>query len=873
MRRKHLVAGAAALVVGATAAGYAVTGEGRIGPAFHETGNGRLLRPAGALTEVGNFPTGGALTPNGRFYWALSTGRGYNDAQIVNVRTNRVVQIVRLPGTSGGIAMNTRRHLVYISGVHDSRHADERQLTLKGRHGDVVHVFRYNARTGRAHYVRFFKVPPPDGSPLPQQFPPNPRAKPVSWPDRLAFSPVGPRLLVPLNLADRAAIINTKTHKKTFVPVGHYPYGAAIVQGGKTGLVSNEADGTVSVINLKHGLVTKTITVGPKLSHPESITVDSAGRRAYVTIANTDHVAVISLVSLKKVADVSLRRPQGLGVSPVAAALDAKRHRLYVSEEGADDIAVLDVRRTAPRVIGRIPTAAFPTDVATSHHRVVWLSAKGFGVGPDLNGPRPVVGVDDTNINTFTYLPAAVRGDVGVLSTPSRAQLTSMTRVAVRQMVPVDRTQPPAHTVLRPNGPIKHVFLVVKENRTYDQMLGDDPRGDGDPQLELFPSSVTPNLHALVRRFPLLDHVYANSEASIDGHYWMTAASVPDYVQKNWMHFYAARDRPNDFGLFAVSWPGNGFLFDQAIRQGISFFNYGEALAGDTPVPDKDATDATAQSIARKLAHSDLGVGAPGGVGTQSGGSCYPSDGNITHDIFALAHTFDGSRPDGAAQTTASRFTCFEAHFTQQLATNTVPAFNYLVLPNDHTIGTTPGRRTPQAMVADNDYGLGEIVDLISHSRIWKSSAIFVVEDDSQDGADHIDAHRIPAEVISPYTQPGAVVTRRYDFMSVVRSMELILGMEPLGLNDAVAAPMYDVFTTGAVNAAAYKVIVPQQNRLQVNAPNAPDAGLSASLDFSNLDQVPQELLDRILWHAVHGEQSTPPPPGPNAEDQSLDHD
>jgi DNA-binding beta-propeller fold protein YncE len=874
MRARHLVAGAAAVVVGAAAVGYAVTGEGRIGPAMHETGNGRVLHPAGELTEVGNFPTGGALTPNGRFYWSVSTGRGYNDIRIVNVRTNRLVQTVPLPGGSGGIAMNTHQHLVYVSGVHDSRHADERQMNLMGRHGDVIHVFRYNARTGRATYVRFFKVSAPKGSPLPQEFPPSTDPAAVSWPDRLTFSPYGHRLLVPLNLADRAAIINTKTRKKTFVPVGHYPYGAAIVQQGKVGLVSNEADGTVSVINLAKGLVTKTIRVGPKLSHPESITVDPVGRRAYVTVANTDHVAVISLVTLEKVADFSLRRPQGLGVSPVAGAVDPSRHRLYVAEEGADDIAVLNIRSTRPRLAGRIPTAAFPTDVAASRHRVVWLSAKGFGVGPDLNGPKPVGSHgSDIDINTFTYLPAAVRGDVGVLLSPSVAELVSMSRIAVRQMVPVDRTPPPAHTPLRPGGPIKHVFFVVKENRTYDQVLGDDRRGDGDPGLELFPASVTPNVHGLVRRFPLLDHVYANSEASIDGHYWMSAAGVPDYVQKNWMQYYAARGRPNDFGIYAVSWPGNGFLFDQALRQGITFFNYGEALAGDTPVPDKDATPATTKSIARKLAHSDIGAGAPGGVGPQPAGQCYPSDGNITHNILALEHTFDGSRPKGAPRTTASRFGCFQQRFTEQVATKTVPAFNYLVLPNDHTIGTTPGRRTPQAMVADNDYGLGQVVDTISHSSIWKSSAIFVVEDDSQDGADHIDAHRIPAEVISPFTQQGAVVHHRYDFLSVVRSMELILGMEPLGLNDAVAEPMYDVFTPTPGNAAPYAAMVPQQDRLAVNAPDAPDAALSASLDFSNLDQVPQRILDRILWHAVHGEDSTPPPPGPNAEDESLDHD
>jgi DNA-binding beta-propeller fold protein YncE len=872
-RPRWIVAAATALLVGATAAGYALSDDGEIGPARHETANGRVLHPAGVMTQVGNFPTGGALTPNGRFYWSVSTGRGYNDVRIVDVRTNRLVQTLPIPGASGGIVMNRRKPVVYVSGVRDSREPSEmRNKSLPGRHGDLVHVFRYSRHTGRAHYLRKFKVPPPTGSPVPQQYPPNPQAKPKGWPDRLAYSAETRRLLVPLNLADRAVIVDTRTHKKTYAVVGHYPYGAAIVRHGTVGLVSNEADGTVSVIDLGNGLVTTTIRVGPALSHPESITVDPSSGLAYVTMANTDHVAVISLRTMKTVVDFSLQRPQGLGVSPVAAALDRRQHRLYVAEEGADDIAVLNIRRTTPRLVGRIPTAAFPADVAVGHGRVVWLSAKGFGFGPNLNGPQPYTSHDGSiDIDHVTYLPSAIRGDVGVLATPGRTALAHLTPVAARQMIPVDRTQPPAHTPLRPDGPIKHVFFIVKENRTYDQVLGDDPRGDGDRHLELFGPGVTPNLHALVRRFPLLDHAYADSEASVDGHYWMSAATVPDYVQKNWMQFYAARGRPNDFGFYAVTWPGNGFLFDQAMRQNITFFNYGEALAGELPLPDKDRTAALTKSMVAKLAHSDLGIATSTGVGPQAGGHCYPSDSGITHDFKSLAHSFDASRPPGTRLTNTSRFDCFHAHFTQQLATNSVPAFNYLVLPNDHTVGTTPGQRTPQAMMADNDYGLGQVVDLISHSSIWKSSAIFVVEDDSQNGSDHVDAHRVPAEVISPYTRQGAVIHHRYDFLSVVRSMELILGMEPLGLNDAVAEPMYGVFTTKPGNAASYTAIAPQQNRMQVNLRFAPDAALSASLDFSSLDQVPQRLLDRILWHAVHGEDSTPPPPGPNAADSSQD--
>jgi hypothetical protein len=287
------------------------------------------------------------------------------------------------------------------------------------------------------------------------------------------------------------------------------------------------------------------------------------------------------------------------------------------------------------------------------------------------------------------------------------------------------------------------------------------------------------------------------------------------------------------------------------------------------PFPDKDRTPAMTAEVVQKFAHSDLGVGTPTGVGAAPIGECYPNDADIESDAITGNPTYDGSPPAGAAPNAESRFDCFNQRFTQQVASGTVPAFNYLVLPNDHTVGTTPGKRTPQAMIADNDYGLGQMVDTISHSAIWKSSAIFVVEDDSQDGADHVDAHRIPAAVISPWTPRGAVVPDRYDFLSVIHSMELILGMEPLGLADALGTPMYDAFSSTAGNAAPYTAIVPKQSRSALNTSASADAARSSRLDFTRLDQVPQRTLDEILWHAVYGADSTPPPPGPQAEDRS----
>jgi hypothetical protein len=275
--------------------------------------------------------------------------------------------------------------------------------------------------------------------------------------------------------------------------------------------------------------------------------------------------------------------------------------------------------------------------------------------------------------------------------------------------------------------------------------------------------------------------------------------------------------------------------------------------------PDKDRTPDVAADQQRKFAKSDLG---------QNG--CYANDSSVGKDSVTGQPVFDSSLPAGAPTGSSSRFDCFSQRFQTQVATGTVPAFNYLILTNDHTRGLEPGARTPYAMVADNDLAVGQIVDEITHSSIWSSSAIFVVEDDSQDGADHVDAHRTTAAVISPYARRGAVVHNRYDQLSIIRSMELILGMHPLGLFDALATPMYDAFSAMPSNMEPYNALPENVDLLAQNANTATNRALSAGLDLNHgVDRVPQAKLDAVLWKSVHGATSTPPPPGPNAEGET----
>jgi DNA-binding beta-propeller fold protein YncE len=858
-----------------------------VSPGSHVIATIRKLRPSGKLVRVGNFPGGAALTRDGRFYWTVSAGYLQDGVQIVSTRQRRVIQKVQVPGASGGVALDSPHGMAYISGVPDTDITGVKMPAgAPGHGGDVIHVIRWSKRTGHATYVGTIPVPPPSDAPNTDSFPPSVPPQKMSWPERIAVSPDGRTLLVALGLADAAAVIDTRTKAVRYVSTGSHPFGAAILPDGHTGLISNRGPGTVSVIDLASATKTKDIQAGGHLSHPETIELDPRGRRAFVPLANDDGVAVIDLKTLELERTLHTYRAAGPGTAPVDASVTPDGSELLVAESAADEVSVfaLPVTRGRPAgptfsLLGRIPTADYPTDARAvgpsagircylggrrarrrNCEKVLWTAAKGFGLGPNPS-PQPIT-------NQYANVPAQittkglVTGYVGIDDFPSRQRLRSLTAVANSQLVPVTHVPAPANTPLRPNGPIKHVFYIVRENRTYDQVLGDEPRGDGAPSYALFGKPVTPNLHALVQRFPLFDRFYSDSEASIDGHYWTAAGDVSDYVHRTWRQNYAGRQYPTDAWFFQIAYPQTGFLFDRADEQGVSWVNLGEGVAHLAPLPDRDRNAADQAGVARRYSKSDLGALTPGG--------CYdPFIG--TDDIAGAAHVpirlYDSSKPAGAPEPSLSRYDCFATKFQQWSATNTLPSLVYMTLPNDHTNGGSPGHHTPRAMVADNDRGLGQIVDLISHSKYWANSAIFVVEDDSQDGIDHQDAHRSPALVISPYAKRGAVIHTPYDYPSVLRSVELILGLRPMNLFDANATPMYDAFDPQPHNSDPYTAQPATYPLLEENpaTPASAASDLTARNNMTIPDQVPQWLLDRVLWQSVHGTRSEPPPPGPNA--------
>ncbi len=881
----------ALLALGLGGVGWAAVTSGQVGPKFRITGNGHHLHPAGRLTTVGDFPTGSAVLPGGRFVWVLDCGHGKNDARVMRVSTGKVIQKLPLPGCYGGIAFAPNGRHAYISGEPVGSSPTEGKT--KGDQGDVIHVFTVDRSTGMGVERTPLTIPSSSGGSGRTNSLPPVSGVGTACPEGIAVSPNGKYLVVALNCADRADVVKLAGNSQTLVSVGEYPEGVAFDAHNRA-YVSNEYSGTLSVINPATASVITTIAglggrMGDLASHPEGMVRDPHRPDLYVAVTNRDLVAVVNTRTEHVTHLVSVRRPQGLGTAPTNLAVSPDDSTLYASDAGEDAVAAISLSKRprsararrhgfipglpAYRLIGRIPTAAYPDSVQTASGKLIWIAGKGFGSGPNptyyFGGARTPY---QTPPNAYgTYVLDLLIGRVGTLTVPTDRQVRDKwTPIANTQYRPYNGEARPVGSPIpattgHPSTKIKHVFYIVRENRTYDQIFGSEgARADGKPQLELFDDNgvagptggVTPNAHALGRRFPLLDNFYEDSEVSVDGHLITAGAYATDYAQKATAANYSNRRGTYDFGIYPVTFPPNFFIFDQAVKQHVSFMDYGEAV-GATPLgkaPNRP-----------NYAKIQAGVDAS-----------FPNNlfiGCLQAGVTASCTQDSGSyKGTGTLFAPQSRFNVWYPKFQAQLASGTVPTFNYMILPNDHTNGTTTGDYTPQAMIADNDLALGQVVDAISHSKIWPSTAIFVVEDDSQDGADHVDSHRSPAFVISPWARRGVNATR-YDQYSVLRTMELITGLDPLALNDALATPMYDAFISGSQkpNDAPFNVIEPKYPINKTNSASAPDAKLSEELPWNQLDAVPQAISDQILWASVFGARSRPPAAGPDASPDEVE--
>ncbi|MFB3827633.1 MAG: bifunctional YncE family protein/alkaline phosphatase family protein [Bryobacteraceae bacterium] len=769
--------------------------------------SGWVLEPAGAQVPLDTFPMSAALSPDGRYLLALNAGYRPPSISVLETATGR--ELGRTPVADGwlGLAFSPKGDRVYVGG------------------GSRAAVFEFTFAAGALRPARTFTVVPDEKRTV------------RDFIGDVALAPDG-RLLFAADLyRDSVVVINTQSGMviERF-KTGRRPYRILFHPDGKSFFVTSWADGSLGHYEANTGNPLATLRLAP---HPTDMVWKAGANqpvegetgwaaRIFVAAANTNRVYTIGITASKEMkvveaVNVGLTPRQPLGMTPSALALAPDGNRLYTVCSDANAVAVVDISQDRSYVLGFVPTGWYPTAArALADGRLVVLNGRGGGSRANPNGPNPLRAPEPVHLGLKDpeYVARIQTGSASFISPFGDAELQQYSKR-------VFANSPYRDAALDKGGgfppSIEHVIYIVKENRTYDQVLGDMKQGNGDPSLVLFGERITPNHHKLAREFVLLDNFYVNSDVSADGHNWSTAAIAPDYVQKLWPNSYAGRRKLYDYaGQEPASTPPAGYLWTNAHAAGITMRNFGYWVANG---PRAATGDAQVQTVLDPIL-------AP-----------------LTNRRY---RGFDLEYPD------VDRARIFLEEFAEWERTGQAPRLTLMRLGNDHTSGAAPGRISPISAVADNDYALGMIVEAVSRSRFWPKIAIFVIEDDAQNGADHVDSHRSPAFVVSPYVKRGSVDSSMYNTASVLRSIELILGLRPMTQFDAAARPMTACFTMSA-DTAPYIAEKPRVPLDQRNAAASPGAAASARLDFSEADRIDDYALNAILWQALKGTE--PPPP------------
>jgi len=621
-------------------------------------------------------------------------------------------------------------------------------------------------------------------------------------------------------------------------PTGLKP-GADLVRIDGRGIV---LQGSISVVNLSTGTVSDNIPVG---RHPTGLALDGAKGLLYVANTNDDSISIVDVRTRKVQQTISLQPfAQAVkGVAPSGMTLDRAGKRLFIACGGINAVLIYDLE--AKSISGLVPTGWYPVSVALNGDESKMVVATLLGIGSGQNeGPT----------KRFVH---ANRGSVHVIPMPDAAQLASYSaavsennRMAYRDaIVPTPNLQAPPRAIpVRSGEPslIEHVVYIIKENRTYDQIFGDLERGNGEPSFVMFGEEVTPNQRRLARDFVLLDNFYTTGGNSANGHQWVTQGNEVSYTL--WPG-YSGRSYPFD-GSDPLAYSSGGFIWDSVLAKGKSVAVFGEYAPG--------ILDDTPRQRQNLFARWKAGDNFANTWNTTS--PIPPLDRSLVRNFPAYSMDI----PD------VVRARIFLDKLKEYEATSAMPHLTVILLPSDHTSGTRPGTNTPKAMVADNDLALGQVVEGLSKSKFWPKMAIFVVEDDSQNGVDHVDGHRTVALAISPYTRRNHVDSTMYSHQSMLKSIEMILGLPSLSLFNLIANDMRASFTD-TPDLRPHTAIVPKQDLLELNPQasaltGARKAGAlaSARMNFSVPDAVPTAELNRIVWHEVKG-WSTPYPKSNNA--------
>ena len=794
-------------------------------PVIGRLPTGKSLDPAGTSVKVGSFPLGMALSPDGRQVVFLLNGWGEQGVQVVDRFSGRVTQTLPQAAAFLGLAFAP----------------DGRTLYASGGNQDVV--YRYDWAGGRATLR--------DSLVLAVK---RPRRSGTRYPAQLAVSPDGRFLYVAENLADSLAVVDVASGRVLArYATERYPYGVVVGPHG-TVYVSAWGGHTVSVFRFADdGTATLDRRV-PAGRHPSALLLNADGSRLFVASGSTDRVTVLDTRTLHRVALLHDDPPAGPheGSTPDALALSSDGGRLFVAEADNNAVAVFDlapvtagapvlsegtgasagppaaVASAAPmghadQLVGRIPVQWYPAALAVSGDTILVANAKGAGTAPNPGLPQPNQSGPARQTN---YTLGQLTGTLSTvaLADATDAQLAPLSARVARANLWTDHTRRPRAYP----AALKHVIYIIKENRTYDQVFGDVPEGDGDTALVFFPRPVGPNHHALAERFGLYDRFFVNAEVSADGHNWSTAAYATDYLEKTLQENYSDRGRTYDYegtNRGVIPWehgdddatePANGYLWNLAQRAGITFRNFGEFVVPDYVKPGEHVPAGYRGDKPFLRAHTD---------------SAYPG--------------FDLSIPD------QKRADVWIRALRGYVRAGAMPALQILRLPNDHTAGGRAGAPTPQAYFADNDLALGRIVAALSKTEFWGSTVLFVVEDDAQNGPDHVDSHRSPFLVISPWARPG-VNHRWTNTTDVIATMAEILDLGSLSQFDFYGRPLRGIWRDKP-DLAPYTALTPSTPLDQKNPSTGPDAQASRKLDLRFEDMSNDSLFNHILWDIIKG--------------------
>ncbi len=770
--------------------------------------NGWGVTPAGEQTVVSDLALKLVVAPDKKKVVAVHGGYTEHGVTILDLASHQQTQFLPLKESWNGIAFSREGHRFFVSGGDSGQ----------------IHVFGYT--NGEASVVGSIK---PDAGRSQVFF------------AGLAVDPGTGKLYACNEANHEILVLEPETLAiEGRIPVGLHPHSCVMGADRRHLYVSNWGSRSVSVVDTRESRRVRDIGVG---SRPNDMALAPDGR-LFVACSGDNTVHVIQTRGLETPeagASPARRIPEGTreiiatslypespeGSTPDAVAVSPDGKTLFVANADNNDVMVVNVSKvnrdddddplheSVSVVEGFIPVGWYPSALAVSPDNGTLLVANGKGLASRANSPpllrKPTA---PPKPFAFDYIANTFQGDVSFISRPDNPQMAAYT-AQVRRNSPYTPEQfqnAPIHSdsvIPEKVGdpcPIKYVLYIIKENRTYDQVLGDfrDAKGaaagNGDPRITMYGERVTPNHHQMAREYVLLDNLYCNGEVSVDGHSWCDAAMATDFNERSWILSYSGHGKLP--GNDEMETPTSGYLWDLCRRHGVSYKNYGEE-ASRVPSANRGRWKSP-------------------------------------RDMDRVKYWID------------------DLHAAEK--TGDLPRFTIMSLGEDHTRGTAPGQFTPDASVASNDLGLGRMVDAASRSRFWNEMAIFIIEDDAQNGPDHVDAHRTVGLVVSPYCKRGFVDSTLYTTASMVRTMELILGLPPMTQYDAAATPMFHCFQKTA-QSIPYQCLTPQVDMFAKNTVRSPGAKESARMNFRHYDLAPEDQLNRILWLAAKGPDAPYPTP------------